>query len=244
MAVEPTLSLGQYRIVRIVTGEASRENCYLVAHVPSGEMALVDPGDDTDSVIGAVLGSGTRLHHILLTHAHHDHVGAVAALCRRFGVACNVHKNDVGLLRHAPLYAMRFAGKHIEPPAPFRAFEDKPALRLGGRSVQVIHTPGHTSGSVCYDFVGFVFTGDTLLYRRVGRTDLPGGDATLLAASVLRLVESLPGDTVMFPGHGRTWSIAQAQAWWQLFSRMNVREERKENGAGAGNQHWRSDHRD
>jgi hypothetical protein len=57
-------------------------------------------------------------------------------------------------------------------------------------------------------------------------------------------VESLSGDTVMFPGHGRTWSIAQAQAWWQLLSRMNVREERKENGPGAGNQHWRPDHRD
>lgn len=214
MAVEATLSLGEYRIVRIVTGEAWRENCYLVTHVPSGEMALVDPGDDADSVIQAVLGGGTRLHHILLTHAHHDHVGAVAALCRRFGLACDVHKDDVRLLRRAALYAMRFARKQIEPPAPFCAFEDKPALRLGGRFVQVIHTPGHTSGSVCYDFGGFVFTGDTLLYQRVGRTDLPGGDAKLLAASVSRLVERLPGDTVMFPGHGRPWTLAEASSWW------------------------------
>jgi len=215
MAVEATLSLGQYRILRIVTGEAWRENCYLVTHVPSGEMALVDPGDDADSVIRAVLGGGTRLHHILLTHAHHDHVGAVAALCRRFGLACDVHKDDARLLRHAPMYAMRFARKHIEPPAPFRVFEDQPALQLGERSVQVIHTPGHTSGSVCYDFRGFVFTGDTLLYQRVGRTDLPGGDAKLLAASVSRLVERLPGDTVMFPGHGRPWTLAEAQNWWR-----------------------------
>jgi hydroxyacylglutathione hydrolase len=215
MAVEATLSLGQHRILRIVTGEAWRENCYLVTHIPSGEMALVDPGDDADSVIHAVLGGGTRLHHILLTHAHHDHVGAVAALCRRFGLACNVHKDDARLLRQAPMYAMRFARKLIEPPAPFRVFEDQPALQLGEGSVQVIHTPGHTSGSVCYDFGGFVFTGDTLLHQRVGRTDLPGGDAKLLAASVSRLVERLPGETVMFPGHGRPWTLAEARNWWQ-----------------------------
>ena len=215
MATEATLILGQCRILRIVTGEPWRENCYLVTHVPSGEMALIDPGDDADSVIRAVLESGPRLRCILVTHAHFDHVGAVAALCRRFDLACDVHKDDARLMRHAPMYAMRFAHKHIEPPAPFRAFEDHPALQLGERSVQVIRTPGHTFGSVCYDFGGFVFNGDTLLYQRVGRTDLPGGDATLLAASVSRLVECLPGDTVMFPGHGRPWTLAEAQNWWQ-----------------------------
>ena len=215
MAVDATLSLGQCRILRIVTGEAWRENCYLVTDVPSGEMALVDPGDDGDLIIRAVLEDGARLHHILLTHAHHDHVGAVAALCRRFGLACDIHKDDARLLRHAPMYALMFAHRHIEPPAPFRLFEDQPVLQLGERSVQVIHTPGHTFGSVCYDFGGFVFTGDTLLYQCVGRTDLPGGDAKMLAASVSRLVERLPGDTVMFPGHGRQWTLSEAQNWWQ-----------------------------
>jgi len=215
MTAETAIGLGEHEIVRIMTGDSWKENCYLVSHLPSAELALIDPGDDSDSIIQAVLESGARLRHILLTHAHFDHVGAVAALCRRFGLACDVHKGDARLLRHATMYAMRFARKQIEPPPPFRTYEDQPAFQLGERPVQVIHTPGHTPGSVCYYFDGFVFTGDTLLYQRVGRTDLPGGDAPLLAASVLRLVESLPGDTVMFPGHGRPWILAEAQNWWR-----------------------------
>ena len=215
MGVEATSTLGQCRILRIVTGEAWRENCYLVTHVPSRELAVVDPGDDADSIIRAVLESGARLRHILLTHAHHDHVGAVAALCRRFGLVCDIHKDDARLLRHAPMYALLFAHKQIEAPTPLRLFQDQPDLQLGERSIQVIHTPGHTFGSVCYDFGGFVFTGDTLLYQCVGRTDLPGSDAKTLAASVSRLVDRLPGDTVIFPGHGRQWTLSEAKNWWR-----------------------------
>jgi hydroxyacylglutathione hydrolase len=214
MAVESTHSVGPYRILRIVTGEIWRENCYLAIHAPSGQMALVDPGDDADSIIRATVESGTRLQHVLLTHAHHDHVGAVAALYRRFGLACEVHDDDVRLLRHAPMYALRFAQKQIETPAPFRAFKDQPTFHVGEQPVQVIHTPGHTSGSVCYNFGGFVFTGDTLLYQRVGRSDLPGGDPKLLVASVNQLLERLPGDTVVFPGHGRPWTLGEARTWW------------------------------
>lgn len=208
------LRLGEYEITTIVTSDSWRENCYLVRHSPSEELALIDPGDDPDSIFQAVLERGARLRHILLTHAHHDHVGAVAALCRRFGRTCDLHKGDMRLLRHATIYAMRFAGKQIEPPAPCRTFEGQPAFQLGDRSIEVIHTPGHTPGSVCYYLDGFVFTGDTLLYRNVGRTDLPGGDAKVLVTSVMRLVERLPVDTVIFPGHGRPWTLAEARSWW------------------------------
>src|SRR3990167_42154 len=109
MAVETAISLGEYRIVTIVTGDSWRENCYLVHHLASRELALIDPGDDSDSIVRAVVESDAGLRHILLTHAHHDHVGAVAALCQRFSLACNVHKGDARLMRHAPMYAMRFA---------------------------------------------------------------------------------------------------------------------------------------
>jgi hydroxyacylglutathione hydrolase len=234
MPAEITPGLGQHLVLRFVTGEAWRENCYLVTHTPSGEMALVDPGDNADSIILAVLENGKRLQHILLTHAHHDHVGAVAALCRKFDLACYVHKHDVRLLRHAPMYAMLFARKHIEPPAPFRVLENEPKLRLAERAIQVIHTPGHTFGSVCYEFGGFVFTGDTLLYKQVGRTDLPGGDAKSLAASVSWLTEHLPGETIVFPGHGRPWTLGEAKNWWQegASSRSNTETWRLEGSDG------------
>ena len=203
MTEQTVTSSGEYQITTIVTGELWKENCYLVNHLPSGEQVLIDPGDDPDLIVQAVLDGGAKLRHILLTHAHHDHVGAVAALCRRFGLPCDVHKGDARLLRHAPMYASRFAGKRIEPPEPFRAYEDQPVFQLGERSIETIHTPGHTSGSVCSKVGDFVFTGDTLLYERVGRTDLPGGDAALLVTSVRWLMEHLPNDTIMF----RTWSF-------------------------------------
>lgn len=207
--------VGKFQIQLIKSGAPWKTNCYLVRHLPSGEQAVVDPGDDAETIIQAVLAHGAELRHIWLTHAHHDHVGAVAALCRRFGLACALHKADVRLLRHAPMYALQFAHKDIEMPGPFRPYETASQFQLGGAAVEILHVPGHTAGSVCYAMGGFVFTGDTLLYEHVGRTDLPGGDVAQLKISIERLVKSLPGDTLIFPGHGRTWTVADARFWWQ-----------------------------
>lgn len=206
---------GEFQVNIFTTGAPWKENCYLVHHLPSGEQVIIDPGDDAEGIAQAVLYGGDKLCAIWLTHAHHDHVGAVAALCRTFSLVCDLHKGDMRLLRHAPMYALLFASKHIEAPEPIRTYEELPQLQLGQRAVEVIHTPGHTPGSVCYRLGSFVFTGDTLLYECVGRTDLPGGDAAQLKTSISRLVESMPGDTVILPGHGRTWTVADARVWLQ-----------------------------
>ena len=215
MALDTVVTLGEHQIATIVTGDSWRQNCYLLTHVPSGDQVVIDPGDSPDAIVQAVLDGGAQLRHVLLTHGHHDHVGAVAALCRRFDLPCEVHVADSRLLMHAPMYATVFAGRKIEAPERFRTYENQPVFQLGGQSIAVINTPGHTPGSVCYHLDGCVFTGDTLLYRQVGRTDLPGGDAVTLTGSVSMLVESLPGDTVVLPGHGRSWSVAEARIWWQ-----------------------------
>lgn len=214
---ETTVALGEYRIITIMTGEHWRENCYVVRHIASREQVLIDPGDNADSIVQAVLDGGAQLCHILLTHAHHDHVGAVATLCRHFNLACNVHKDDVRLLLHAPMYALRFARKQIETPDRVVPF-GQPSFSLGGRSIGVIHTPGHTPGSVCYSFDKFVLTGDTILNQHIGRTDLPGGDPALLSTSVNHLLVYFPEDTVLFPGHGQPWIIREARVWWQKVS--------------------------
>jgi glyoxylase-like metal-dependent hydrolase (beta-lactamase superfamily II) len=119
------------------------------------------------------------------------------------------------LLRHAPLYALRFARQEIEQPEPFVVFDGQPGFDLGKQPIHVIHAPGHTAGSVCYRFDGLVFTGDTLLRQHVGRTDLPGGDAAQLKNSINLLLTGLPEDTILFPGHGRPWTIGEARVWWQ-----------------------------
>ena len=208
------LTIGEFQIQVIKSGAPWNENCYLVSHLQSGEQAVIDPGGNAEYIIQAILAKGGRLRYLWLTHAHFDHVSAVAALCRRFDVICKLHKNDLRLLRQAPMYALRFSGKQIETPAPFQVYDFPCQFQFGGQSVSVISTPGHTLGSVCYALNGFIFTGDTLLYEMIGRTDMPGGEKITLINSVDHLVKSLPKDTIIFPGHGRLWSIAGAQVWW------------------------------
>jgi len=215
MSIETTLHLGDYEITTIVTGEPWCENCYLVCHVPSSEQVLIDPGDAEDCIVETVLNQDKSLKKILITHGHHDHVGAVAVVHERFKVPCHLHKADARLMRQARMYAVVFDGREIEPITSFCLYEDEGMLELGNQPIQVIYTPGHTAGSVCYYFGGLVFTGDTLLYRHVGRTDTPGSNADQLISSVSRLMEQLPGETVVFPGHGRMWTIREARSWWR-----------------------------
>ncbi len=207
-------ALGDFQVDTFITGAPWKENCYLVRHVPSGQQAVVDPGDDAEAISQAMTAGGP-LRYVLLTHAHHDHVGAAAAICRRFDVPCDLHQADVRLLRHAPMYALRFAGKKIDAPESLRPFEAAPGLQLGGEAITVLHTPGHTAGSVCYCLPGVVFTGDTLLREGVGRTDLPGADLALLKESVTRLLAQLPPEALLLAGHGRPWTAAEAGRWWQ-----------------------------
>jgi hydroxyacylglutathione hydrolase len=207
--------IGEFEIQTIKSSAPWKENCYLVRHISTGEQAVIDPGADDETIIRAVLANGSELSQIWLTHAHHDHIGAAAQLCQRFGVSCRLHKADQRLLRHAPMYALRFAGIHIEAPTKIELFETPCQFQLGGHQLEVIHTPGHTPGGVCYALEGFVFTGDILIYEHLGRTDLPGGDDTLIKTSVSQLLEHLPTETVLLGGHGRAWTAALAREWWK-----------------------------
>jgi hydroxyacylglutathione hydrolase len=206
-------TLAEYQITTFITGGTWKQNCYLVRHTPTGAMFVVDPGGDDAAIIDAIRCRGDTLSYILLTHGHHDHLGAAASLARAFSVRCRVHRADVRLLLRAPMYALRFAGRRIEVPT--YAVHDTPAdYALGGQRIQIVETPGHTAGSVCYALSGMVFTGDTLLFRCAGRTDLPGADPTVIAASIRRLTDQFAGETVLLPGHGRSWTVAEAKQWW------------------------------
>jgi hydroxyacylglutathione hydrolase len=214
-AIAPvTRDVGSFRVTTLVTGGSWRVNCYLIRSLESGEQVLIDPGGDEEMLAQHVLAAGGPVVRVLLTHGHHDHVGAVAAVCRHFELPCDVHADEARLLRHAPMYAMRFAGRRIEDPRPIRHLATDTPIPFGGAEIGVVETPGHTPGSVCYVLPGVVFTGDTLLRESVGRTDLPGGDAATLAASVTSLLRGLAPDTLLLPGHGGPWSAGEASEWW------------------------------
>lgn len=198
----------------IVTGEEWKQNTYIVTQRTSFNTIIVDPGGYAELIIKYIEDRGGKVSRILLTHSHHDHVGAAAQVSEHFNVPCELHKRDVRLLMHAPMYAMTFANEKIAPVSYFQHFEE---LSLGSEEPKLlsIHTPGHTKGSVCYLFDSFVMTGDTLLYKHVGRTDLPGSCAEELSGSVASLLSQLHDDVLIFSGHGKPWKAEEAKAWWR-----------------------------
>lgn len=194
------------RVRRVVTGGAARVNCY-VAAAESGVACVIDPGGDPDAVGEVVEELGARVAAILLTHAHYDHVGAAAELRRRLAAPLWLHAGDRRLLRQANFYRGLFHGAApVEVPEVDHLLEDGAELPVDGMGLRVLHTPGHSPGSVCFHGAGDLFTGDTLLPGRVGRTDFPGASRDALAAS-LRALAALPGATRVWPGHGEPTTL-------------------------------------
>lgn len=214
METEAIFQIGDYKIMTIVTNESWCTNCYLVQHLPSSEQILIDPGDALDRIVQIVDKNEYKINKILVTHAHHDHVMAVSGLHDRFGTPCHLHKADARLMRQAHTYALVFDEQTIKPYAAAQLFDEEKTFAIGSRKIEVIYTPGHTAGSVCYNFGEFVFTGDTVLYQHIGRSDTPGANIDQLKSSVSDLTENIPGETIIFPGHGRAWKMSEARTWW------------------------------
>lgn len=196
-----------------------RQNCYIAAN-EEGDALIVDPGSQAGDIISLVDGKGWRVHAILNSHAHYDHVGAVADLMDRYQAPFYLHGADESLLKRANLFRMMFESREaIRVPAVTQDIAALPvAFQAGPFALSWISTPGHTEGSVCLLLENFLFSGDTLMHHTIGRTDLPGGNRDQLLASVRKLM-SLPGDTVVCGGHGpRTTLEAEFSAGARVWS--------------------------
>jgi hydroxyacylglutathione hydrolase len=187
-----------------------QENCYLVQD-DAGHAALIDPGGEPARLADALERSAVRLEAIWLTHAHLDHIGAIASLRRRWPAPVHLHPADRPLYdaaeRQAQMYGLRFE----EPPPPDAELADGDVLRLGQLSFSVMHAPGHSPGHVVLHGHGVAFVGDCLFAGSVGRTDLPGSNGGQLVDS-LRQIAALPGETIVYPGHGPPTTIAEERA--------------------------------
>ncbi len=187
------------------------ENPYLLACADTGQAVFIDPGDRASMLLAAIRKDGVELQAILLTHAHLDHVGALNELREATGVPVYLHPDDDWLLAEAHVQWSRF-GKQIRPIAPAdHPLAEGDTLRVGGCELRVLHTPGHTPGSVCFYAAAdkVLIGGDTLFQRSVGRTDLPGGDTATLITSIRSKLWTLPEDTVVYPGHGSPTTIGE-----------------------------------
>ena len=215
MPVDFSDNHGDWQLSLVVTDPPWFENCYIVRHVASGKLAVVDPGGSADKILEAIEALGGDVECILLTHGHPDHLGAVKPLQDKLGVPCKAHKNEGQLIDVIVNYAKSRLGMVVEPPKDVTYFTEKDPLTLGGQAFRAIPTPGHTPGGVCYDFGSFTLTGDTLFNEGVGRTDLPGGNGPLLMKSISGLLEQLSDACFLYCGHGPRWTAAEAKPWWK-----------------------------
>lgn len=168
-------------------------NCYLLGDDAAKVCAMVDPGGDGDAVLALIRDAGLTLTAILLTHGHYDHTGAVEDLERAFpGVPVYIHRSDA-----EGVYPTMFPPL---PQAQLRYYGEGDTVAVGGLTVEVLHTPGHSKGSVVLKCGDVLFTGDTLFRGSCGRTDLPGGSYEEIMASLARLA-ALSGDYRVCPGH-------------------------------------------
>jgi len=195
------------KVETFVTGPF-QENCYLVADDRSGDAVIVDPGEDGDLLNEAIRMAGVSLRAIWLTHAHVDHVGAVAALKREWQVPIYLHPAELPLYRNAERQAAVYGLTVEQPPEPDRFFEEGMQLSLGELRFSVLHAPGHAPGHVVIHGEGIALVGDCLFAGSVGRTDLPFSNSAQLARS-LAAITALPPETRVLPGHGPATSIGE-----------------------------------
>jgi glyoxylase-like metal-dependent hydrolase (beta-lactamase superfamily II) len=183
-------------------------NCYIIFDDLSREAVVIDPGDEAERIIGLLKDLDLSVRHIVCTHGHFDHVGAVAELREATEAALAVHREEVATFFSSAEMA-GFWGFEIGPlPEPERLLSEGDTIQAGNISLQVIHTPGHSPGGLCLLGDGVLVSGDTLFAGSVGRTDFPGGAQDRLIESFRRLM-AFPEETRVLPGHGPETTIGR-----------------------------------
>jgi hydroxyacylglutathione hydrolase len=178
-----------------------QENAYLVIDETTNRAALIDPGAEPEEILSMIRDSGATLDAIWLTHAHLDHIGAIAAVRREWKVPVHLHPDDLPLYERATSQAALYGLPFEQPENPDVDLADGDVLAVGSLRFDVLHTPGHSPGHVVFKHDTIVFGGDLLFSGSVGRTDLPLSDRHSMESSLLRICE-LDDATIVHPGHG------------------------------------------
>ena len=185
-------------------------NCYLVRNAGAREAVVVDPSGDASAIRLELAGRAARCSAILITHGHWDHLGGVADLAEGTGAPVHMAEDERFLLEQVNEYVP--PGVRLRPYTPDVLLQGDETLELAGISFEVVRVPGHSPAHLAYAADGCLFSGDVLFARSVGRTDLPGADWDVLLASISALVDRLPPETLVYPGHGPTTTLGHELA--------------------------------
>lgn len=201
------------KITQFVLGELAT-NCYLLLDEQTHEAAVIDPADEAETIAGAVRSAGATLRYILLTHGHRDHTLAVPRLHELCpDAAVYIHPLDKGTVGTYGYPLDEKLGDEL------KFYDEGDTLPLGGLTIEVLHTPGHTGGSVCLKCGTALFSGDTLFAGSMGRIDLPGAQPEKMGDSLARLAR-LDGDCTVLPGHGEV-STLERERKYNMYLRMS-----------------------
>lgn len=192
------------------------KNGYVVGCENTRKAVFIDPGDEVEQLLDFIRAEKLDVTHILLTHAHVDHVSGVAEAKRSLGVPIHLHRDDLFLYENAVRTGMMF-GLTVEEPPPVDVFYDgEGPIAFGDYLVRVVHTPGHCPGGVCLAISKqgdpsppHLFVGDTLFAGSIGRTDLPGGDYETLLRAITSKLFAFPDESIVYSGHGPETTIGR-----------------------------------
>lgn len=174
---------------------------YLIGDESSRTCAVIDPAFDPQKILNTAKTDGYIITHVINTHGHSDHASGNAAIIEATDAQLCIHREDAAQVTRLLTRAIsRILGGKGSPPAS-RLLEDNDFITIGGIDLRILHTPGHTPGSICIYTDGNIFTGDTLFVGAVGRTDLSGGSLRQLLESIHQKIYPLPDDTIVWPGH-------------------------------------------
>lgn len=201
------------KIEKFVLGSMGT-NCYLVMNEETKELLIVDPAVCPDYVVSHVKSNGYTPKAVLLTHGHFDHVMGIDGWVKEFDIPVYLHEDEERILADPELNLSELFGSGYSYHK-VNCLRDGQTLQLAGFTFQVIHTPGHTCGGCCYyeKAEGVLFSGDTLFYQSVGRSDFPTGSMSTLVRSIKDRLFCLPDDVMVYPGHNDATCIADEKMY-------------------------------
>ncbi len=197
-------------IIRVLELSPFLTNCYIVGSEETKEGIIIDPADDAEAIMENVRQMGLTIKLVVATHVHPDHVMALGQVLEETGAPFAVHRDEPvgGLAGGVSRMVGLMIGSVKAPPKPDRPLKDGDTIEIGDLKFTVLHTPGHSPGGISLYGHGVVFVGDTLFNYSVGRTDFPGCSHRTLIDSINNKLMNLPGDTVVYPGHGPKTTIS------------------------------------
>lgn len=181
-------------------------NCYILMDEITKECAVIDPGGDADDIESYLNKIDAKVKYILLTHGHVDHTGAVGYIKEKYNIDAHINLDDGKLIEENSFMfgPLNYKGQNVNL---IMDVNETSNFKIGDIKIEVIETPGHTPGCVCYKVENNIFTGDTLFLRSIGRTDLSGGNFDTLINSIKNKLFVLDGEIIVYPGHGPQTNI-------------------------------------